>query len=227
MNDGDVLVGEKRLVQVRPWNDGVHKPEIPWQQRTFGLSLSSGKIVPLEEEWIPEETEGGRKTGRMIRKPDTEVDQRGCWIGGQRVKYPMLNYKQTCELFDDCEESGDPITVAFVRLHGRSTLTLDQISHVGSLPKFYVEKEKREEARKAAKKRANDDEIFAAAGIDVPDGVGSAGASDKAFLAKTASGGVSMSMPKGVKTRGRAVPGSLGSEGNIGTLKITGAQGEG
>lgn len=220
----DDLLIEKKRTQIRPWNVSNKRPEIPWDDRVYALSLTTGQVVVLEEEWIPAED----GSGVMVRKPGSEPDNNGIWVEGVQVKYPTMTYEQAVALFDDSEESSEPLTVVFARLYGRSKLTLDMIGYLGRLPKYHAVQEKKQAAKARIKATEASDEMIAAAGIEVPASLKrSEKAIERAQLAKIAVGGVSAELPKGVRMRGRRVSApALGEEGAIGPLELVGGKGE-
>lgn len=196
----ETIIGEPKRYIHRPWAGQIREPEIPHQWRTYALSLQTGDVVMLDEEWKPNE-----ETGRIEKVPES-LDNHNKW--------PIMSYDEVDQLFAAAEESGETIPRVFARLFGRERLTLKQIGELTHLRQQYAAPTVIEAKRQKARRTEDEDEMIASAGIEVPEVLKGAPLSPEAVerrtLAKLASGGVSAEIPKGVKLRGKSAAHVLG-----------------
>jgi len=196
MSEVILQVEQKRRFQRRPWMEHKGKPEIPFEWRTFALSLSTGRVVPLTEEWKPDE-----QTGKLMKTPDSLDNNDG---------YPTMDFDEAEELFAYAEENDEALTISYAKLFGRERMTLGQIGALAHLPKFYATPEKKEAARKRIKRKEDEDEMIKAAGIEIPDVLKEeknlAARKSKAVPSVLKGGGdVVAALPDGVMIRGKKV----------------------
>jgi|SRR5687767_513954 len=189
-----VLIEPKQYIH-RPWAGQVRTPEIPHEWRTYALSLQTGDVVMLDEEWKPNEA-----TGRIEKVPET-LDNHNKW--------PEMTYSEVEELFAAAEESGESIPRTFAKLFGRERLTLKQVGELTHLRQQYAAPTVIEKKRERVRRKEDEDEMIASAGIEVPDVLkGSRQTSpevaEKAALSQLAAGGVAAELPAGVKVRGKS-----------------------
>jgi hypothetical protein len=217
MPEGLIVTDEaeapKRYI-CRPWAGIVREPEIPHEWRTYALSLQTGDVVVMDEEWKPNED-----TGRIEKVPDS-IDNHNKW--------PLMNYEEADALFTAAEESGESIPLAFARLFGRSRLTLQQIGELTHLRQQYAKPEVREKKKVKLRRREDEDDMIRAAGIEIPDilkGSTPDAVQGRQELTALVRGGVAKDLPPHVKIRGKAIgtPG-IGEKGAIGTLGIVGVE---
>jgi hypothetical protein len=189
------LIEQKQYIH-RPWAGQVRDPEIPNEWRTYALSLQTGDVVMLDEEWKPNDA-----TGRLEKVPES-LDIHNKW--------PLLSYDEVELLFATAEESGESIPHTFAKLFGRDRLTLKQVGELTHLRQQYAAPTVMEKKRKKVRRQEDEDAMIAAAGIEIPDVLkGAAAISPEALerrnLATLAAGGVSADLPKGIKLRGKEV----------------------
>lgn len=196
-----IVIENKQFIH-RPWAGQVRRPEIPHEWRTYALSLQTGDVVVLDEEWKPNEA-----TGQIEKVPET-LDVHNKW--------PMMDYDDVELLFSTAEESGESIPKTFARLFGRDRMTLRQIGELTHMRQQFAAPTTMEKKRAKIRRQEDEDEMIASSGIEIPDVLKGAApispeAVERKALAKFASGGVAAELPKGVKIRGKEVgPHQLG-----------------
>lgn len=153
-----MILEEKRKQVLMPW-EGPHadRAEIPWADRTYALSLSTGYVVVLDEKWLPDPV----VIGKMRKAEDSVPDNNG--------KYPVMDYPEAMKLRASSEESGEPLSVCFAKLYGRERMTIDQLGKLAHVPKMYAKPSAKLTKIAKSKKREVEDEMLEVAGVSIPD----------------------------------------------------------
>ncbi len=137
-----------------PWQT-LRDPEIPWEDRIYALSLTTGRIVALDEKWLPDP----ENPGKMKRVEDT-LDNNS--------KYPTMTFGEAKALAITSEEQSEALSMVFARLYGRERLTVVQLGKLAHIPKFYAKPAARMAKIEKARRQDQEDEMLSAAGIQIP-----------------------------------------------------------
>ncbi len=146
-----VTTEERKLYAPPPWAGEKH--EIPPEKRTYALSLSTGRLVVLDEKWRPDPN----KIGEFEKIADT-LDNNS--------KYPLLTYDEARKVYADSETDDEPFSVIFAQIHGRERMTVDQIGKLAHIPRVYAQKIETKKKQRKQDLKSREDDMLKTVGVN-------------------------------------------------------------